>query len=433
MKQSAVTPKRHLAVETFPIGSIRRYEKNPRQHRRRDLEMLKASIREHGFTNPILVDEEKVIIAGHGRLTAATELGLPELPVIILCGLTEAQKKALRIADNKIALESSWSPEILADELASLALEDIDLSLTGFEDIELEKILTPDFGEPDDPPLPPAPDEPTSRPGDLYRLGDHLLFCGDALDQASYEPLLEGRKADMVFSDFPYNVPVRGHVSGKGKVTHGEFRMASGEMSREEFARFLASATTLCRSQSRDGSLHYLCCDWRMVRALIEAGEDNLGTLFNLVVWAKANGGMGSFYRSQHEMIAIFKNGAGRHVNNIQLGRLGRDRSNVWHYPGATGFSKTRKRDLADHPTIKPVRMVADAIRDASNPGDLILDPFGGAGTTLIAAQKVGRKAALIEIEPKYVDVTLRRFRDETGIDPIRLTTSLIQKEHTDG
>lgn len=430
MKTDQRSILRDLKVTNRPIGSIVRYEKNARRHGRRDLGLLMASIRENGFTNPILVDEASVIIAGHGRLAAATELGMTQVPVIVLDGLSEAQKKALRIADNKIALESTWSFDLLAEELSALVLDDFDLTLTGFETIEIEKILTPDIGAADEAPLPTPPDQPVSKPGDLYRLGDNLLFCGDALDPVSYETLLGAEKADMVFSDFPYNVPIKGHASGNGRKTHDEFRMASGEMSRQEFTRFLSTATSHCHTFSRDGSLHYLCADWRMIGLLTQVGEEQLGALFNIVVWEKANAGMGSFYRSQHEMIAIFKNGDGRHVNNIQLGRLGRNRTNVWHYPGATGFSKSRKRDLADHPTVKPVALVADAIRDATNPGDLVLDPFGGAGTTLIAAHKVGRRAALIEIEPKYVDVTLRRFRDETGIEPVLFNT---QEENDNG
>jgi len=406
-----------LSIAQAPIGSIRRYGNNARIHGKREIEMLKTSMRENGFTAPILVDESMEIIAGHGRLTAATELGLEMVPVIRIDHLTSEKKKALRILDNKLVIEGAWSPDLLAEELASLAQEDFDLSLTGFEDIEIEKILTPDLGPPEDEEIASPPVQPVSRPGDLFQVGNHFIFCGDALDPASYDAVLGERRADMVFSDFPYNVPIKGHVNGKGKVTHDEFQMASGEMSAEMFGRFLDRATSHCQAYSRDGSLHYLCCDWRMVRALIEAGEANIGTLFNLVVWAKANGGMGSFYRSQHEMIAIFKNGTAPHVNNIQLGRMGRNRTNVWHYPGATGFSKTRSRDLADHPTVKPVALVADAIRDATNPDDLVLDPFGGAGTTMLAAEHVGRRSALIEIEPKFVDVTLRRFEERFGIE----------------
>lgn len=408
-----------LAIKQAATKSLRRYEKNARRHNARSKAALVSNIAENGFTNPILVDEAMVIIAGHGRLDAALELGLETVPIIELRHLNDAQKKALRIFDNKIVLESDWSMDLLAEELSSLAQEDFDLSLTGFADIEIDRIRTPDLCADEDDPIAPCPDVPVSRPGDLFKAGEHFIYCGDARIPVSYAAVLGQRKADMVFSDFPYNVPIKGHVSGKGAVVHDEFKVASGEMSPEDFSRFLSSATSACRSQTRDGSLHYLCCDWRMVRALIEAGEANIGKLFNIVVWVKSNAGMGSFYRSHHEFVAVFKNGDGRHVNNIQLGRMGRNRTNVWQYPGATGFSKTRKKDLADHPTVKPIALVADAIRDATNPGDLVLDPFAGAGTTMLAAEHIQRKSALIEIEPKFVDVALRRFQDRFGIEPV--------------
>jgi DNA modification methylase len=222
----------------------------------------------------------------------------------------------------------------------------------------------------------------------------------------------------MVITDVPYNVPIAGHVSGLGRKTHDEFAMASGEMSAEQFAEFLRATLGAARDSSRDGSLHYVFIDWRSVAELITLGRELFTEFKNLICWAKPNAAMGSLYRSQHELIAVFKHGRARHVNNVQLGRLGRYRSNVWQYPGASGFSKSRVRDLEDHPTVKPVQLVADAIHDATMPGDLVLDPFGGAGTTLIAAEQVGRRAALIEIEPKYVDVTLRRFYEQSAVEP---------------
>jgi DNA modification methylase len=272
-----------------------------------------------------------------------------------------------------------------------------------------------------DGPLADPPAVPVSQGGDVWALGDHLVAVGDARDAAVYRTLLASRLADLVMTDPPYNVPISGHVSGNGRVTHAEFQMASGEMSKGEFETFLTNVLSLARNVSRGGSLHYIFADWRMISLLIEVGEELFSRLMNIAVWIKPNAGMGSLYRSQHEMIAIFKHGDAPHVNNIQLGRMGRYRSNVWQYPGASGFSKSRKEDLEDHPTVKPVALIADAIRDASKPGDLILDPFGGAGTTLIAAEVTKRRAALIEIEPRFVDVTCRRFHDHTGIEPVLL------------
>ncbi|MBX3575471.1 MAG: ParB N-terminal domain-containing protein [Mesorhizobium sp.] len=411
-----------IQFETVPLTSLRPYARNARHHSRKQVKAIAAGMTEFGVTNPPLVDEAGEIIAGHGRLEAAKHLNLATIPIIRISGLSEVQKKALRLADNKLALDSAWNLELLSAELTDLAITDFDITLTGFETIEVDKLTTPSLGlkELDDP-LPEPPAYPTACSGDVWALGDHLLAIGDARDVSVYRRLLGPKLADMVITDPPYNVPISGHVSGKGRVTHDEFRMASGEMSGTEFGSFLATSLALARDSSRDGSLHYVFADWRMIGRLTAIGDELFSSLLNIAVWAKPNGGMGSFYRSQHEMVAIFKHGNAPHSNNVQLGRMGRHRSNVWQYPGASGFSKTRKKDLEDHPTVKPVALVADAIRDATKPGDLILDPFGGSGTTLIAAELTKRRAALIEIEPKYADVTLRRFQEHTGVEPLLL------------
>lgn len=260
-----------------------------------------------------------------------------------------------------------------------------------------------------------------SRLGDLWDADGSFILCGDSQESQSFETVLGGIKADQAITDVPYNVAIAGNVSGLGANKHGEFAMASGEMSTEQFVAFLTAVLTLVRTFSRDGALIFVFIDWRSVADLVMIGRALFAELKNIIAWVKPNGAMGSLYRSQHELIAVFKHGHAKHHNNIQLGRLGRYRSNVWQYPGASGFSKTRKADLEDHPTVKPVRLVADAIRDASMPGDMILDPFGGAGTTLLAAHQIGRRAALIEIEPRYVDVTLRRFQEQTGVEPVLL------------
>lgn len=423
-----------IQFETVPLTSLRPYVRNARHHSRKQVKAIAASVREFGFTNPILIDEAGEIIAGHGRFEAAQHLELATVPVIRISGLSEVQKKALRLADNKLALDSVWNLELLSAELIDLATTDFDLTLTGFETIEVDKLATPSLGlrELDDP-LPEPPAVPVSRDGDNWALGDHVLAVGDARDAAVYRKLLGSKLADMVITDPPYNVPIDGHVSGKGHTKHDEFRMASGEMSTSEFRSFLTTTLSLARDASRDGALHYVFADWRMIGMLTAIGGELFSALMNIAVWAKPNGGMGSFYRSQHEMVAIFKHGDAPHVNNVQLGRMGRYRSNVWQYPGASGFSKTRKKDLSDHPTVKPVALVADAIRDATKPGDLVLDPFGGSGTTLVAAEVTKRAAALIEIEPKYADVTFRRFQEQTGIEPVllpeRIPLSVVRTE----
>jgi len=422
-----------LKIEMLPTVAVRPYARNARKHSRRQVHKIAASIREYGFTNPILVDEAGEIIAGHGRLEAAKLLGHWQVPTIRLSNLSKVQKQALRLADNEIAAKSKWSIDLLVAELADISATDFDIQLTGFDTIEVDKLITPsiDFGDRSDD-IPPPPAEPTTRRGDLWKVGDHAIVCGDALDVSAYRTVIGTCLADMVATDPPYNVPIAGHVSGNGNVKHDEFAMASGEMSRDQFATFSTTALRLSQQFSRDGALVYVFGDWRMIAMLITIGETLFTKMLNLLVWAKSNPGMGSFYRSGHELIAVFKNGNAPHTNNIQLGRMGRNRSNVLQYPGGSSFSKSRARDLRDHPTPKPIAMIADLIRDATKPGDLVLDMFAGAGSTMLAAEMTGRKAALIEIEPKFVDVTLRRFQELTGVEavlmPDRIPFSELQK-----
>ena len=422
-----------LHVELVDINLLKPYAMNARAHSRKQVRRIADSIKQFGFTNPLLIDELGEVIAGHGRLQAAQQLKLGQVPVIRLRHLDTAQKRALRLADNRIAELSSWTPELLTSELQFLVETDFAVEVTGFDTIDLDRILTPASTEqdPDDAPVPAPPDQPTSRSGDIWLLGNHKLICGDARLSETYIALLGTELADLVITDPPYNVPISGHVSSTAR--HGNFAMASGEMSRAEFQQFLSQALSCARERSRPGSVHYVFMDWRSLAELLAVGANVYGHLLNICVWAKTNAGMGSFYRSQHEFIAVFRHGDVAHINNVQLGRLGRHRSNLWTYAGATTFSRTRDADLVDHPTVKPIAMIADAIRDASRPGDLVLDPFGGSGSTLLAADKVGRRAALIEFDPAYVDVILRRFEERTGIAPILaatgLTAHVVQKQ----
>ncbi len=418
-KHTALT-KLHV-LELVELARLKPYPRNPRIHSRTQIQRLANSIAEFGFTNPVLIDEANVVIAGHGRIDAAKLLQMRQLPAYRLTGLSEAQKIALRIADNRIAEQSSWSADALAGELQLLIDADFSVELTGFDTIDLDRLLTPeaaDAGE-NEPPIPPCPANPVSRPGDIWQLGRHSLICASALDKATLRQLLGDRIADLVLTDPPYNVPIPGHVSGQSH--HKNFAMASGEMSEAEFGNFLSTALCNARDHARDGSLHYVFIDWRSVGLLLSLGGRIFDRLMNLCVWAKTNAGMGSFYRSQHELIAVFKKGSSAHVNNVQLGRLGRNRSNLWQHVGASSFSKSRDADLAEHPTVKPTALLIDAIRDATAPGDLVLDPFGGSGSTLLAAELSGRTAALAEIEPAYVDVILQRFQTMTGIEPLLL------------
>jgi DNA modification methylase len=388
---------------------------NPRTHDARQVRQIAASIEKFGFVNPILVDGKNGLIAGHGRLAAAKLLGMGDVPTLRVDHLTPAQIRTYVIADNKLAENAGWDRRLLALELQELAAElDFDVTVTGFEMAEID-LLIDELDEADADAGDRVPEIDRSKPtisrlGDLWCIGDHTLLCGDSLEAVSYQTLLRAKKAQMVFTDPPYNVRIGGHVSGLGKVKHREFGMASGEMSQLEFTRFLGKAFGRLKEFSADGSIHYICMDWRHMREVQDAADGTYTELKNLCVWAKTNAGMGSLYRSQHELVFVYKNGTKPHINNVELGRFGRNRTNVWAYAGANTFSKDREAELSMHPTVKPVAMVADAILDCSKRGAVVLDAFAGSGSTLIAAEKTGRKGYGIELDPYYVDTIIRRF-----------------------
>ena len=352
--------------------------------------------------------------------------GLQTVPTVCCDDMSEAQIRAYMIADNKLASNAGWDEVKLAAEFDELIKIDFDLELTGFEIAEVESVFSAAEPEPDEDDAVPEVDpdaEPIARRGDLWLLGEHRLYCGDATDPAAYEALLDDERAEVVFTDPPYNVPIKGHVSGLGKAQHREFAMASGEMSEDEFASFLKTVAERLVAFSTDGSIHFICMDWRHGFELQAAARGVYSELKNLCVWTKTNGGMGSLYRSQHELIYVFKNGTASHVNNVELGKFGRYRTNVWNYAGANSFGKNRDADLASHPTVKPVALVADAIRDCSRRGGLVLDPFSGSGTTILAAERAGRRAAAIELDPLYVDVAIRRFEAQSGLKARKAAT----------
>lgn len=413
---------RHPKVEMRPLKALRPADRNARTHSDKQIEQITASMARFGFTNPILVDDEDRIIAGHGRAEAARRLGLTEVPVIRLSHMTPEERRAYALADNKLAANAGWDPDILRIELAELsALElDFELEITGFSTTEIDlaigdgEDLPPDEENLDD--LLPA-GRCWIRQGDLWLLGEHRLLCSDARSPASYRALMANERARMVFSDPPFNVPIDGHVGGLGGIKHDEFAMASGEMSPREFTDFLEEVFVLEAQFSINGAIHFQCMDWRHMREMLDAGEAAYSELKNMCVWAKDNGGMGSFYRSQHELVFVWKVGTEPHLNTVELGRNGRYRTNVWNYRGA---SKTgANSDLAMHPTVKPVPMIMDAIKDTSKRGEIVLDAFGGSGSTLIAAEKTKRVARLIELEPKYCEVTIRRWEKLTGKEAV--------------
>ncbi|MBX3482412.1 DNA methyltransferase [Phenylobacterium sp.] len=406
-----------LRVEQTPIAAITPYAGNARTHSRKQLAQIEASIRRFGFVSPILLADDNSVIAGHGRLAAAQSLGLQDVPTIRLSHLSAAERRAYVVADNRLAELAGWDRDLLAIELQGLAALDLDfdLELTGFDGAELDALLDTATADDDDDQIPEATGPAITRVGDIWTLGPHRLICGDARTPETYAALMPGEAARMVFTDPPYNVPIDGHVGGKGRIARRPFVMASGEMSAAEFEVFLREVLTCAAAVSLDGAIHFVCMDWRSIAPLIHVGDGVYAELKNLIAWVKANAGMGAFYRSQHELIAAFKVGTAAHVNNFGLGGTGRYRTNVWSYPGATSFGKDRDATLALHPTVKPVALVADAIRDVSRRGEIVLDPFGGSGSTLIAAERTGRHARLVELDPLYCDTICRRWSQLTG------------------
>lgn len=425
---------RRLNIVYLPTASLRPSPRNVRTRSKKQVHQLVRSITENGgMSSPIVCDEWREIIAGHGRLMAAKQLGMATVPVIVLRGLTDIQKRRLRIADNKIASNAGTDVQKLVVELEDIiSLPDFDPDVLGFEVPELDILFSDhevSVADPAD--VPPEPQKTiVSAKRDVWLMGEHRILCGDSLEDSSFQRLMGAEAADMLFTDPPFDLKIKSLV-GRGKIKHAEFAMGSGEMGREKFGVFLEDTLGNAARYSRDGAIEMVCMDWRHIDLLMEVGRKIYGdgNMLNLVVWAKSNGGQGSFYRSQHELIAVFRNGDSPHMNNIELGRHGRNRTNVWHYPGVNAFGKGRMQALSDHPTAKNVSMIVDAIKDCTKRGDIVLDAFGGSGTTLMAAERTGRKARIIEFEPRFVDVTVRRWQAETRRDAFHAETGLTFNE----
>lgn len=417
-----------ISITYQPLDKLVPRATNPRTHTAKQIGQIAASIRRFGFTNPVLVDSANGIIAGHGRVAAARSLGIKKVPTLRLAEMSEADIRAYVIADNRLAEKAGWDRKLLGLELQYLSELDIDLDLTitGFDLPEID-ILIGEISPANEenaldevPPLELGP--AVTKPGDVWQIGPHRLICSDATLAESYGRLLGSEKAQLVFSDPPYNVPIDGNVCGLGKVKHREFAMASGEMSEAAFTTFLTTVFRHLASASSDGAIQFQCMDWRHVGEILAAGRAAYSELKALCVWAKTNGGMGSLYRSQHELVFVFKAGSGPHINNVELGKHGRYRTNVWSYAGVNSFGSQRD-DLALHPTVKPVAMVMDAIRDCSHRKGIVLDAFAGSGTTLVAAERSGRRGYGIEIDPHYCDVILRRLAAVTGREAVLQAT----------
>lgn len=414
-----------LAINYLPLSNLKADQFNPRAHKPPQVAAIASSIKTFGFNVPILIDVAGNVIAGHGRLAAATKLGLTEVPTIMVEHLNDAQRKAYMIADNRLTDLSGWDNQLLGEVLRDLSVAELDFELDaiGFSVGEIDFLIEGlDQQAADDSADGPVEVSitPVSVEGDLWHCGPHRLLCGNALEPLAWDQLMSGELATMGFTDPPYNVKVHGHVSGLGKVRHREFGMASGEMDRDEFIAFLEGSFRLMAKHSIPASIHFAAMDWKHSPEMIAAGEATFTELKNICVWQKPSGGMGALYRSQHEFFYVWKNGRGRHRNNVELGRNGRNRSNIWEYPSAAGFRHSEGGDLlATHPTCKPVALVADAILDVSKRGEIVIDPFMGSGTTIIASERVGRIAYGMELDPLYVDAALRRFEKLTGQEAV--------------
>jgi len=414
-----------VLLSFHPPGALRPDPNNARTHSAKQVEQICASIRGFGFTNPILVTPDLSVIAGHGRLQAANRLGLDQVPTIVLEGLSEMQVRALRIADNKIALNAGWDTDLLKVELQAIVIGEINFETEalGFSTGEIDVILSEGSPDPQEEVIPAVPQTAISQPGDIWILGDHRIGCGDGRDVAFLQAVVgDGARVDAAFLDPPYNVKIQGHANVASR--HREFAMASGEMTDAAFRTFLAETLGACAAVSRDGAVHYVCMDWRHMGDVEVVGATIYSDLLNLCIWNKSNAGMGSLYRSKHELVFVYRVGDAQHFNAVELGRHGRNRTNVWDYASVNTFGGSRQQDLALHPTVKPVAMVADAFQDVTKRGDLVLDIFLGSGTSLIAAERSGRRFRGLDIDPLYVDLAVERWRTLTGREPELVRTA---------
>lgn len=404
----------HSAI--VPIGSLRLNPDNAKEHGAKQIRLIAASIEKFGFLAPIVIDEHGLIVAGNGRWEAARLLRLTTVPVVRARFLSAEDRAAYALADNKLVELSPWKDDVLAKELNALVAKGYDLGVTGFslKDLDFSMPGEKVVDEEEAVELPEPGSRAVSRVGDLWLAGVHRLLNADSRPAESFETALGGELARLVCSDPPYGVKIKHNVSTK--ATAREFLMMSGEQTTPELIAFFRAVFRNCARFSHGGSIHYHCIDWRNFRHMLDAADGVYEEFKQLIVWVKPAGALSAFYRSRHELICVFKSGRGKHINNFLMGETGRYRTNVVEHPGCSTFSKTRARDLADHPSVKPTAMIAEFLLDCSNPGDVVLDPFCGSGTLLLAAAKVGRRGVGIELDPVYVDTALRRLRDATGL-----------------
>jgi DNA modification methylase len=412
-----------LEIVNVLLGELRSPARNVRKIDPAHVREVAATISALGFCVPILIGKNNVVIDGEVRLEAAKLLGLECVPCVRIDHLTEDEQRVLRLAVNRLGEKGQWDLEELKIEFEELILADTPIEISGFSLDEVDQIVIGDeLVVAEQGPLEPNPGAvAVARRGDLFELGPHRLICGDATDPMVLTRLMDGASpARLILTDVPYNVPIAGHVTGGA---HREFAMASGEMSDVQFLGFNAAWIEAASDHLCDGGVFGTFIDWRGL-PIVHTAATQLGLApLNIVVWAKTNAGMGSLYRSQHELLPLFKKGAAANVNNVELGKRGRWRSNVWTYPGASSLGSDARRGLQDQPTVKPTAMLEDALLDLTNRGEIVLDPFLGSGSTLIAANKAGRVCRGVELDPLYVDVIVRRYEATTGKASILIET----------
>jgi DNA modification methylase len=421
---------RGMRLRRVKINSLKTAKRRVRKTAVAQLAMVMHSIVHHKQCVPIIFNRTGEIINGHIVVEALEKLGSSEVWGVEIDDISEEGAALLHVTLNHLGETGEWDIGELGSLLIDLDELGLDLSVTGFNLPELDIMmhgaeLARDSGDNVDE-VPAVQAEVVSVLGDLWQLGEHELLCGDSTQAESYERVLGAEKVCAIFTDCPWNIPIKGFVSSK----HKDFKMGVGEMTPEQFAGFVDQFTRLCADRLKPGAAFLSCIDWRSVYLIIEAGEKAKLTLINMAVWNKGGGGgMGSYLRSAHELIPIFCNGAKLAVNNVELGKHGRNRSNVWSYPGANRKGSSAQKAHASHPTPKSVEMVEDALMDVTLPGGIVLDPFLGSGTTLIAAERIKRKARCIELDPAYVDVAIRRWETLTGKEAVHAESQLTFRE----
>lgn len=422
----------HPRCEQVPLASITPAPRRLRAHSADKLARLERSLLKNSIITPIIINAAGVIVDGHARVEVARRLGWTHIAAIRVAHLTDEDLRVYAIAANKMPADATLDIDALRQELEEieLAIPNIDLTLTGYSVPEIDAMRGAFNAAQlndlvDDVPAMPLAGAAVSVIADLWHLKGHRLLCADATSLEAIARLMGDEQADQIITDPPYNVVINGHVSGKGKVRHREFAMASGEMASSEFVSFLKRSLGASASHLTDGGLAYVFMDHAHIGELLEAGSEVFTERKAICVWDKGAGGMGSLYRNAHELVTVFKKGTAKHINNVALGKHGRNRTTIWRYPGIAQQGRGRAKALSLHPTVKPVALIADAILDSSPRDGIILDPFGGSGSTLVAAEVTGRRARLVELDPAYVDTIITRFEALTGIEAVHAETGL--------